>query len=485
MKNLISYTLFLCLVLPVMSAHAVEEKSASIDLYELLELVKAGRVTETIEHREREARFKLDADEQKELYKSTLKLRLLEEELSETLERRYTNQTEEIANLEDRLNERMGELKELFGHLQTNAGKAEGRFKGSVLSSQYPDRSQAMGDLAKKIGDSSQLPTIEEIRRLWFELQREMTESSSVIKFPSVVVGSDGLSYQEEIVRIGSFNLVAGNDYLQFLPEQQEVAELARQPESRFRNTAGNLAKADILSEESFMPFAIDPTRGALLSLLKEKPTLGERINQGGLVGYIIIVVGIVGFIIGLYRLIYLLLINRKVQAQIKSRQANEQNPLGRILAVYGNNQFTDPETLEMKLSEAILKEKPALEQFHTLLKVIFVAAPLMGLLGTVTGMINTFQAITLFGTGDPKLMAGGISQALVTTVLGLCVAIPTLLLHTIVTSRSKTLIQILTERSTGLVAERISNSIRAEAIPQVTNNERKIENPTKEAEVC
>jgi len=86
-------------------------------------------------------------------------------------------------------------------------------------------------------------------------------------------------------------------------------------------------------------------------------------------------------------------------------------------------------------------------------LKIIAVVAPLLGLLGTVTGMIITFQAITLFGTGDPKLMAGGISTALVTTVQGLCVAIPTVLLHTLVASRARRLNQILEEQAAGMVA--------------------------------
>ena len=81
--------------------------------------------------------------------------------------------------------------------------------------------------------------------------------------------------------------------------------------------------------------------------------------------------------------------------------------------------------------------------------------ATLLGLLGTVTGMIATFQSITLFGTGDPKLMAGGISQALITTVLGLIAAIPLLLLHNFVATRSKDLVQILEERSAGMVASR------------------------------
>jgi biopolymer transport protein ExbB len=112
-----------------------------------------------------------------------------------------------------------------------------------------------------------------------------------------------------------------------------------------------------------------------------------------------------------------------------------------------------DVETLELKLDEAILKNTPALERFLTMIKVLAVVAPLLGLLGTVTGMINTFQAITLFGTGDPKLMANGISQALVTTMEGLWVAIPLTFLHALVASRSRSIINTLEEQAAGIVA--------------------------------
>jgi biopolymer transport protein ExbB len=120
-----------------------------------------------------------------------------------------------------------------------------------------------------------------------------------------------------------------------------------------------------------------------------------------------------------------------------------------------------DTETLELKLSEGILKETPKLESGLNLLKIIAAIAPLMGLLGTVTGMIVTFQAITIFGAGDPKAMAGGISGALVTTVLGLLVAIPTVLLHTIVNGRAQRIIHVLNEQTTGIIAEHTEANLR------------------------
>jgi biopolymer transport protein ExbB len=145
---------------------------------------------------------------------------------------------------------------------------------------------------------------------------------------------------------------------------------------------------------------------------------------------------------------------SRKVAAQLKRDSATTDNPLGRVLAAYESNANADTETIELKLSEAALKEMPGLTKGLLFIKVISVVAPLMGLLGTVTGMIQTFQVITLYGAGDPKLMAGGISQALVTTVLGLTVAIPTVLLHTLVSGRSKRILQVLQEQSAGIIAK-------------------------------
>jgi len=189
--------------------------------------------------------------------------------------------------------------------------------------------------------------------------------------------------------------------------------------------------------------------------MLIQTPTILERIDQGGVVGRIIIALGIFAATIAIYRFVLLMMITAKVSAQKRnSGQPNTANPLGRVLQVYHQNRNIDLESLELRLGEAVLKETPKLNRFNTMLKVIAVVAPLLGLLGTVTGMIITFQAITLFGAGDPKMMAGGISQALVTTVLGLCVAIPTVLLHTIVSGRSKALVETLEEQATGMVAE-------------------------------
>ena len=264
-----------------------------------------------------------------------------------------------------------------------------------------------------------------------------------------------------EVARVGLFNIVADGKYLIF--EDGDLAELPRQPEAgRFTGSTSDL----LSSAGGMVRFGIDPTLGGVLKTYVARPNLVERIQQGGLVGYLIIALGIVGLLISIERMIVLGAASQKVTAQLATETPNSNNALGRVLSVYVNNKATDTETLELKMSEAIFKETPALNRALLFIKIISVVAPLMGLLGTVTGMIQTFQAITLYGTGDPKLMAGGISQALVTTVLGLTVAIPMVLLHTLVSGRSKRIVQVLQEQSAGIIAEHAESNSAGRGAP-------------------
>ena len=431
-----------CLALPV----AAEEP---ISLDALLETVKAGRVRDAKDNAERVKAFKANKAEQTRLLQEVKGQRKVEEQRSQTLETTFEENDVSIVELEEALKERLGSLKELFGVLQQAAGDARGQFENSLTHVQYPDRIQFLNDLAQKMGQTSKLASIEEIERLWFEMQREMTESGKVVKFPTEVITASGDRVEKEVIRVGAFNVVSGDKYLQFVPETGNLIELGRQPQQRFTERVAAFSKAG----DGKHPFGLDPSRGQILSLLVQAPSLRERIDQGGVVGYIIIGLGCVALLLALERMITLTLTGIRVAAQARKPEQPGNNPLGRILKVYHDNPAVDIETLELKLSEAILRETPRINRMLMFLKIIAVVAPLLGLLGTVTGMIITFQAITLFGTGDPKLMAGGISQALITTVLGLCVAIPTVLLHTLVASRARRLTQVLEEQAAGMVA--------------------------------
>ena len=430
-------------------ASAQEDANAS-SMAELLKLIEQGQARDSREARQREAAFAQRKNEQQNLLNQARAERSRQERESERLENLFKTNQEKIVTARAALDDRLGALKELFGVLQTVAGDTQGRFESSLTNIQYPDRGEFLVELGGKMSSAS-VPSISEIERLWYELQREITESGKVVRFNHEITNKDGIRETVEIVRVGVFNVVAEDRYLKYDPDTGNVSELQRQPEQG-RYTGST---ADILEASSgIVRFGIDPTRGGILAQLVDVPNLQERVDQGGIVGYCIIGLGLIGLLIALWRWVVLTTAARQVSAQLKASSANPNNPLGRVLAAYEQHKNADTETIELKLSEAALKEMPALTKGLLFIKIISVVAPLMGLLGTVTGMIKTFQVITLYGAGDPKLMAGGISQALVTTVLGLVVAIPMVLIHTVVSGQSRKIINILHSQSAGIVAE-------------------------------
>lgn len=434
----------------------------AVTLQELLDMVAEGSARDSSAENQRIAAFEAANADQDQLFADGNAQKASEEARSTRLETQFEENELLIADITEQLDTRLGSLRELFGVLQQVAGDARGLFEASLTNVEYPERSAFLTDLAAKMGSSSQLASIEEIEQLWYELQREATELGRIKRIRNFeVITADGNISTEDVVRVGGFNLVADGRYLAHNPETNSVSELQRQPEQgRFTGSTSALMGAQ--PGDGVVQFGLDPTSGQILGLLVETPNLMERVNQGGIVGYVIITLGIFGVLLSLARMVSLWIAGSKVKAQLKSDTPDTGNALGRVLTAYDSNRDADVETLELKLGEAILKETPSLQSGIMIIKVISVVAPLMGLLGTVTGMINTFQAITLFGTGDPRMMAGGISQALITTVLGLVVAIPTVLLHTVVSGRSRSIIQILQEQSSGIVAEQSEKASNA-----------------------
>ncbi len=430
------------------SAMAQEAKS----LDQLLDFVKQGQAAEAKENREREQRFARDKANQAAELKRAEEERARQEALSTQLENTFEENELLIAAKQKQLQEKLGTLTELFGHLTSASGDLASNIEVSLASAQYPGREEFLRELVTKMSGSDALPSIAEIERVWFELLREIRETGVVTTFSAEVSSPAGERAGREVLRVGAFNIVdTEGNYLSF--ENGRLSELPRQPSGPYTGWAADLASAS----GGLNPFGVDPTGptgGSFLAAIIDTPTLNERWHQGGYVGYAITAVGAFAFLLAIWRLIVLTGVGAKVNAQLKSDKANDNNPLGRVLKIHEDNPSMDSETLELKLSEGVLKETPSLESGLTLLKIIAAVAPLMGLLGTVTGMIITFQAITIFGAGDPKAMAGGISGALITTVLGLLVAIPTVLLHTIVNGRAQRIIHILDEQTTGMIAE-------------------------------
>ena len=426
---------------PVMS-----EKLKNIQtLEQLLEITENDRQASGVINDQREQKFLATRDRQKFLLEQAVARLDQEEKRSVRLQKQFEENEKTLEDIQETLRIRIGNFGELFGVVRQVAGETIAIVKNSIVSLQFPNREKNLTGLAEARG----IPSIEQMHGLRVELLREMSQSGQVQRFQKQVVLPGGSIVDAEIVRVGVFNAITENFFLQFVPDTQSLQVLARQPARRYQSMAKDLFALDA----GYTTMAVDPSRGQILSLLIQAPGLAERINQGGLVGYFIIFIGLLGLALSLWRLLILRQDGQAINQQLTTDIVSQDNALGRILSVHNEHDAMDTESLELKIDEAILKEVPKLEKYHSIIKVFAAVAPLLGLLGTVVGMIVTFQALTLFGTGDPKLMAGGISQALVTTMLGLIVAIPLVFLHSVLTSWSGTLIEVLEEQSAGLIA--------------------------------
>ena len=438
------------LVIMLVAAPLLYAEEKELDLDALLGTVLDGTASDAQRQADRIERFRENKAQQQALLNELVEKQEALEELSTQRESDFEANEQKLAQMEERLDERLGTLKELFGVLQQVASDANAELSRSMTQIHYPDRGEFLKNFASRMEQTTDLPAISEVERLWYELQREMTSTGEVRRFEHPVVTSAGKEVEKEVTRLGAFNLVADGKYLQFVPETGRVVEYGRQPGGRHLDRLEQLGAADA-GERAWA--SLDPTRGQLLSLLVQAPNLRERVQQGGMIGFIIICLGAAVVLTAVIRLVYLLVVQYRINRQMADPENPGRNPLGRVLAAYRQEKGQDINTLELKVGEAVLREVPRMNRGLSFIKITAAIAPLMGLLGTVTGMIITFQAITLFGAGDPKLMAGGISQALVTTVLGLTVAIPTLLLHNLVQTRADHINDILEQEGVAIVA--------------------------------
>ncbi len=421
----------------------------------LLDLVENDRVAESEEYQARVSEFEQNAARQQEILDTTNNRIVEQEQLQVQLSDQFEANEIIIADKREVLRDRRGDLNELFGTLQGVAGDFLSNFQNSLVSAQYTGRTDALDEIIQRAGSTIEQLNVDEMERFWFFMHQELTESGRVVSYSGDVTLPNGDTASRSITRIGAFNAISDGEYLSYSGDIGHLQVLPRQPD------AGIMASASALqgATSGFTKVGIDPTGGVggqVLANLVNFPTVEEQVrNNSGVIGFIIIGVGIVGILLGFLRLLLLSLTSIKVRGQLKKDKPAKNNPLGRVLMVAENNPTADTETLELKLGEAILQETPALESMLTLIKMIATIAPLGGLLGTVTGMIQVFQQITVYGAGDPTIMAGGISQALMTTVLGIVVAIPTIFMHTVVKSRSDNIIHILEEQATGMIAQK------------------------------
>ena len=463
MKNIKLFVLLLALgSIPVSliaedeaSTEEASKSAAPSNPEELLEIVKRGQFADTQAQRDREARFRNEKNKQAKLLSDAKAERARLEREAARLEQKFEANEALLVVAEEQLRERLGSLNEIFGHLAGNTTEARNIMEQSLTAAQFgKDREDFMTQLGSKMNEGIKLASIEELETLWYELQREINASGEVVKFNADVISTDGNVEKRDVVRVGNFNVVSDGQYLSYSPSRGMYSELPSQPAGRYTSST-----SDILSENAFpVQFAADPTGpqgGSLLQSLISMPSTAERMTLGGPVGFIIMTIGLLATALFIWRFRELWSMRSAVQAQAASDSLSDDNALGRILKIAEEDKNADTETLELKMAEQILKERPTIEGLNWVLKIVSVVAPLMGLFGTIIGMIETFTMITLFGTGDPKTMASGISVALVTTWLGLMVAIPTTFMYATVNNFAKGILGTIEESSTGMVAKR------------------------------
>ncbi len=437
-----------CLVVSLAAISTSQLAGAEdVSLEGLFERVKSGSSAEAERNRERETRFASSAAEKAAMLREVQAKVRQQEALKDRLKAEFDSNEDRLVEITTTLERRIGDLGELFGVFRQTADDTQNLLFDSLVTLEYPERRENIEVLAS----STEVPTIPEMQELWTLLIQEIAYSGEISRFESNIVSPGGTIYSDSVVRVGMFNAISGDRYLNHLTEENILAELPRQPAGFARATAADLADAS----GQTIAFALDPSRGALLGLLVQSPSLLERIEQGKAVGYVILFGLLVGLILVLERWARLTKLQGRINKQLKDLDSvSDDNPLGRIVATYYENQHLDDlETISRKLETVVIKDVAAVTAGLPVIKILATVAPLTGLLGTVIGMIETFQSITLFGTGDPKLMAGGISMALITTVLGLVAAIPLLISHTFLSAKAASLSKVIAEQAAGMMA--------------------------------
>ncbi|RLA56375.1 MAG: MotA/TolQ/ExbB proton channel family protein [Gammaproteobacteria bacterium] len=446
MRQVMTLLLSVCMTLPLWShAQTAAPEQQITDLDQLLASVREQHREQRARNKQREQQFLRDKKQQQALLSKARQDFDRRKKENQPLFAVTEGNKAEIARLEQQLKTVVQDMGDLSSTFREFAGDFSAVLQESMITAQFPER----GEQLRALAATDTQPTIDEIETLWLLLQEEMTEAGKVTVFEAPVVTSDGKGVQRSVLRVGAFSAYADGDFLRYVPETGELLVLSRQPGARYRSAA-----RDFVSHAGTVaPITVDPTRGSLLGMLSYSPSLRERIEQGGIIALIIIALGAVGLLMACWRGLYLGVVSLRIKSQLADMAApRPSNPLGRVLLAVQGIALDEEELLQLKLDEAVLVEMPALERGNAIIKLLAAISPLLGLLGTVTGMILTFQAISLFGTSDPKLMAGGISQALVTTVLGLMVAIPLLFSHAAIAYMSRGMIQRLDEQCAGVL---------------------------------
>jgi len=412
------------------------------------DIVSQAKTENTVQRNhdaKREAEFKLTEQQLKDKKAQLLAKRNTLQSQADKLSAEFSKNEDSLARLEEKLRLETGSLGEIFGVVRQNAKEIQGDLSQSVTG---VDR-QTNAGVIENIVAAKSLPSMKQLTGLWQAMQEQITASGETSTTNVTLIDGEGRKQTVQATRLGAFGLVSEQGYLQWNNGRKDAVAYSVQPEN-----APTLNSLKALENGNVSTVVVDPSHGILLEQLALTPTLEQRLEAGGVVGKIILVLLAIGLVIALYRGASLAIARQKISAQLKNPQQPGNNPLGRVLSVHDKEKHRSVEALELRLLEAVVDEQTGLEKGLSMLKLLAALAPMLGLLGTVTGMIETFQVITQFGNGDPKVMAGGISMALVTTVLGLVAAMPLLLAHNILSTQAENIRNILEKQGIGLVAE-------------------------------
>ncbi|KII79424.1 MotA/TolQ/ExbB proton channel family protein [Vibrio renipiscarius] len=393
----------------------------------------------------RESGFKASEQELATLKAQLDKKRNLLQTQNDALAETFSQNEETLARLEEQLRLETGSLGEVFGVVRQNAKELQTELEQSVTGVD----AQSYNDQIDQIIAATSLPSMPQLTALWLALDEQIQAGGQVALTQVNYIDGEGRTSQVDVARIGAIGLIDRDGYVVWNGQKEEAKAYLKQPDQ-----GPTLSSVTALKDGKLENMVVDPSRGIMLEQLALEPTLQDRLEAGGVVGQIILGLLAIGLIIAVARGASLSMARQKIRRQLKTPAVPGNNPLGRILAVYNKEQNRSVEALELRLLEAVVDEQTHLEKGLSMLKLLAALAPMLGLLGTVTGMIETFQVITQFGNGDPKVMAGGISMALVTTVLGLIAAMPLLLAHNVLSSQAESIRNILEKQGIGLVAE-------------------------------
>jgi biopolymer transport protein ExbB len=390
------------------------------------------------------------------------KKKQLETEI-ESLQRRKNDGRTRNEALTDKWTGKEVEFREISGNVRITAKDIEALLNQSQLTALYPDRLKAI----EPVLSEGYFPDIDDISGLTTVLLDEMKRGGQVTLQKGSFVGRDGETHTGDLLTLGRFTAAYRDGkeigFLTYSPDSKKLFALTTPPPGKMAKAMKNYfeGRSDVVP--------IDISSGESLVKIGGHMSLIEEFKEGGPIMWPILLVGLTVVFFTIYKLIYL----RRVHGDTAvimggvNALAAEGNwtgvedmmgshkhhnwPVVNVLRAGIDSRREDRETVESVLQEAILKEMPRLERGVSVMAVLGAIAPLLGLLGTVTGMITTFKVITLYGTGDPKLMSSGISEALIATKWGLCVAVPTMLIHTLLARRVHTVVSDMEEKAVAL----------------------------------